>query len=316
MYRGRRIGLVIPARNEERLVGPTLESVPEMVDEILVVNDGSKDRTGDVVSERAQLDPRIRLVAHEKNQGPGAAVISGYLEAARDQCDIVVVAGGDNQMPMDQMERLLDPLVEGQADYAKGNRFLEGGNVFEDMPLVRIVGNMMISALTKIASGYYKLVDVVDGFTAITRQAIERVDWKKAWKGYGYPMNFLILLNYHGFRVVDVPRRAIYLKGERQSQIRGVRYALRVSPMLMRGFFWRIFYKYCIRSFHPLFFFYCLGMLLVPAGLLHGTWLVWRQIAGLGVSGPQAILCALFLITGSQFLLFGMLFDMEESIGR
>jgi hypothetical protein len=128
-------------------------------------------------------------------------------------------------------------------------------------------------------------------------------------------MQFLILFNYYGLRVIDVPRRAIYLKGERQSQIRGVRYALRVAPMLLRGFLWRIFAKYCLRSFHPLFFFYVLGLFLTPVGWLHGLWLVYRQVMGIGVSGPQAILCALFLITGVQFLLFAMLFDMEESIG-
>jgi hypothetical protein len=125
-------------------------------------------------------------------------------------------------------------------------------------------------------------------------------------------MDFLIRLNAYGLRVKDVPRRAIYLPGERQSQIKGLRYALRVSPMLLHGFFWRLWNKYVLWDFHPLVFFYYASMLLLPVGFLYGLYLVWQQWVGIGVSGPRAILCALLIITGLQFLLFAMLFDMEE----
>jgi hypothetical protein len=182
----------------------------------------------------------------------------------------------------------------------------------EDMPKTRLVGNMIITVLTKIASGYYKVADVVEGFTAINNDALDRVDWDKAWPGYGYPMDFLIRLNTHGVRAKDVPRRAIYLAGERQSQIKGLRYALRVSPMLLRGFFWRLWTKYVLWDFHPLVFFFVFGMTLLPSGVLFGFYLVAQQVLGYGVSGPRAILAALLIITGVQFLLFAMLFDMQE----
>lgn len=317
MYRDKRIALVIPAHNEERLIRPTLEHVPELIDSIYVIDDGSTDGTAAIVQECAMCDERVELIGHERNTGPGGAIITGYKRALADGYDITVVCGGDNQMPLDQVTNLLDPLISGEADYTKGNRFMVRHHALRDIPQVmpktRLVGNMLISALTKIASGYYKVVDVVDGYTAITRTALEVVDWDRAWKGYGYPMDFLIRLNASGFRVKDVPRRAIYLPGERQSQIKGLRYALRVSPMLLRGFLWRLINKYLLWDFHPLIFFYFAGMMLLPAGLLMGLWLVWLQLTGVGVSGPKAILCALLIITGFQFLLFAMLFDMEES---
>jgi glycosyltransferase involved in cell wall biosynthesis len=319
MYRDKRIALVIPAYNEERLIRSTLKQVPEYIDRIIVVDDASTDCMPDVVRECAARDPRIELIRHERNKGPGAGIITGYKRALEDSYDIAVVCGGDDQMPLDQVARLLDPLIDDKADYTKGNRFMDRAGSFAmippEMPRTRLAGNMIITILTKIASGYFKVADVVDGFTAITREALGRVDWDRAWCGYGYPMDFLIRLNAHGLRTKDVPRRAIYLPGERQSQIKGFRYALRVSPMLVRGFFWRLWTKYVLWDFHPLVFFYMLGMTLLPAGLLFGLFLVGQQLSGHGVSGPRAILTALLIITGLQFLLFAMLFDMQEGDG-
>jgi glycosyltransferase involved in cell wall biosynthesis len=318
MYHEKRIALVVPAHNEQRLIGSTLDGVPALVDKVYVVDDASTDCTAGVVRERSAGDGRVQLIQHDKNRGPGAAIITGYKQALADGFDLVVVAGGDNQMPLDQMPLFLDPLIGGAADYTKGNRFMHRhyamANIPGIMPKTRLIGNALISSLTKIASGYYKIVDVVDGYTAINRDALETIDWDKAWQGYGYPMDFLIRLNAYGFRVKDVPRRAIYLPGERQSQIKGLRYALRVSPMLVCGFFWRLWTKYILWNFHPLVFFYLAGLILFPLGILMGLWLVYEQAIGIGVSGPRAILDALLIITGLQFLLFAMMFDMQESL--
>lgn len=313
MYRDRRVALVIPAYNEERLIRPTLENVPGLIDQVYVVNDCSTDNMVRVVEEMGESDGRIQLISHETNLGVGQAIITGYKQAVREKHDIVVVIGGDHQMDLGEVTDFLDPIIDGVVDYTKGNRFLSGMGAFDRMPRTRLIGNMIISAMTKIASGYYKVVDVVDGYTAISRRAIESINWDKAWKGYGYPMNFLIQLNMKGFKIMDVPRTAIYLEGERQSQIKGVRYAIKVAPMLFRGFFWRIINKYAFRNFHPLLFFYLFGLILVPIGVLDGLYLVYKQIVGRGVSGPQAVLDAMMLIMGIQFLLFAMLFDMQES---
>ncbi len=313
MYRNQKIGLSIPAYNEERLIGPTLDSIPDFVDVVYVVNDCSQDDTAKIIGERAVNDPRIVLVSHEQNQGVGQAIITGYLRASESGCDICVVTGGDHQMPMEQIPQLLDPIVDGAADYSKGNRFLMPDDGLEDMPMTRMLPNAMISFMTKMASGYYKIFDVVDGFTAISKRAIDLVDWDIAWKGYGYPMDFLVRMNAYGLRVVDVPRRAIYLEGERQSQIKGFPYLVKVSGMLVRDFFWRLFTRYLIRDFHPLFFFYFFGLLFLPMGVIYGGFLIYQQIVGIGVSGPRSVVCALMVMMGLQFLLFAMLYDMEES---
>ncbi len=313
MYQHKQIALVIPAYNESKLIKPTLENVPDIIDRIFVVDDASTDNMADTVRDRMQHDDRVTLIQHDKNSGPGQGIITGYKASSQQGYDITVVVGGDFQMPLDEIESFLKPLIENKADYTKGNRFMLNGNAFDDMPRLRLIANTMISMLTKIASGLYKIFDVVDGYTAITKQAIDAINWDKAWKSYGYPMDFLIRLSAHGLRVMDVPRKAIYIQGERQSQIKGLKYAIKVSPMLLRGFFWRLIVQYVFRDFHPLIFFYILGLILLPLGVVFGGYLIFSQISGIGVTGPRAILCAMFIITGMQFLLFAILFDSQES---
>ncbi len=313
MYRDKKIALVIPAYNEEKLIVPTLKNVPMLIDRIYVVDDASTDGMAQAVTAASQSDPRVTLLRHQKNTGPGGAVITGYLQSSKENYDITVVVGGDFQMPLEEVGRFLDPLIDDDVDYTKGNRFLLWDITREHMPKLRIVGNIIITALTKFASGYYKIMDVVDGYTAITKKAIDTIDWSKAWPKYGYPMDFLVRLNAYGFRIKDVARTPIYLKGERQSQIKGFRYALKVSPMLIRDFYWRMFFKYLYRDFHPLVFFYFFGMILLPLGVLYGAYLLTQVMSPAGVSGPRAIMCALAIMTGLQFLLFAMWFDMEAS---
>ena len=168
MYKDNKIALVIPALNEERLIGATLEAVPETIDRIYVIDDGSEDQTAEIVRKRGEIDPRVELLQHDENQGVGAAIITGYLQASTDDYDISVVVGGDHQMPLEVVDELLEPIVRGEADYTKGNRFLMPSVGLEGMPWTRFIGNAIISIMTKMASGYYKIYDVVDGYTALS----------------------------------------------------------------------------------------------------------------------------------------------------
>lgn len=308
MFKGLKVYLVIPAYNEEKLIEDTLSSVPNYVDKILVVDDGSTDTTSQIVNNHE--DERVELIKHEQNKGVGAAIITGYKKSASEKADVVVVVGGDNQMPLDEMNRFLEPFADDEVDYVKGNRFLSTS--LKDMPFHRLFGNSFLSLMTKVASGYWKIFDTQDGYTAISRRAIETVEWDKAYKKYGYVSDFLIRLNIYNFRVKDVARSAIYLPGERQSQINITKYILNVTPMLIKGFFWRLKEKYLLRDFHPLIFFYMFGLILLPAGLLVGLWTLYNALK-IGVSVNWAVLTALLLITGFQSLLFAMLFDMEMS---
>lgn len=316
MYREKKISLVIPAYNEEELIKSTLEDIPDLIDRIYVVDDKSIDNQNEIILECANHDKRISLIKHEINNGPGGAIITGYLQSSKDGYDITVVVGGDHQMPLQEVQNFLDPIIDGRADYVKGNRFLISKleDTIKKMPKIRFCGNWIITALTKIASGYYKIMDVVDGYTAISKRAIDIIDWSKAWKGYGYPMDFLIRLNAYCFKTVDVPRTSIYLLGQRQTQIKGFKYALKVFPMLVKGFFWRLRFKYIYLDFHPLVFFYYISFILIPMGIIGGMYLVFNKLffGGGAVTGPKSIFVALMLISGLQFLLFAMLFDMEE----
>lgn len=313
MYRDKSTALVIPARNEEKLIRPTLESVPEYVDRVYVVDDGSQDTTQTVVSDHAEKDSRVQLIAHGASKGPGAAIITGYLQAYQDDHDVVAVVGGDHQMPLEELQNFLDPLIDGVADYTKGNRFMNQGNALQDMPKMRLFGNTIISLLTKISSGYYQIFDVVDGYTAITKEAIGKVNWEEAWGGYGYPMDFLLRMSINHLRVLDIPRRAIYLEGQRQSQIKGFSYALKVSPMLLSNFFTRLHSKYLFSNFHPLVFLYYGGLLSTALGLLVGGYILLALLVGQNPTGATAAFCTLLMVIGVQGLFFGLLLDILEN---
>lgn len=166
MYRGRKIGVVVPAYNEEMLIGETLSGIPEYVDKIYVVDDGSTDRTAEIVEEFAKKDNRIILIRHEKNRGVGAAIVSGYKKALEDGMDIVAVMAGDNQMDPAFLPDLLDPIVEGKADYAKGNRLLSP-EYRRGMSKWRFFGNSILTLLTKIASGYWQMMDPQNGYLSL-----------------------------------------------------------------------------------------------------------------------------------------------------
>lgn len=152
--------------------------------------------------------------------------------------DIVVTIGADHQFDLNEMTYFIDPIIEGRADYVKGNRFLVDAK--EVMPLKRYFGNIMLSLMTRWAAGKRNIFDTQDGFVAISRKAIEIIDWNEFWKGYGYPSDFIVRIAAYGFRIMDAPRRSIYLPGERQSQIKIRRYIKNVAPMIIKLYFWRL----------------------------------------------------------------------------
>ncbi len=206
MYRQLRILAVIPAYNEELAIARAVDSVPTFVDEILVVDDCSLDRT----SERAEASHREPIVLrHAVNRGVGAAIVTGYRYAIVNHFDVAVVMAGDGQMDPEDLPALLDPIVGGEADYCKGNRFAHR-ELLTQMPPIRVVGNALLSVATKVTSGYSHLFDSQCGYTAITSEVLERLDLGAVFPRYGYPNDMLAHLHGAGARVVDVPVRPIY----------------------------------------------------------------------------------------------------------
>ncbi len=303
-----RIGVVVPAYNEEQLIEKTLEGIPGYVERIYVVNDCSSDNTASILEN--VRDPRVEVITHQVNRGVGAALISGYKQALREKMDITVIMAGDNQMNPDQLPRLLIPIIEGQADYTKANR-LFSTDYRIGMSHLRVIGNALLTILTKIASGYWNIMDPQNGYTAISREALMNIGVDEIYTYYGYCNHMLIRLNAFGFRVTDVIMPARY--GNERSTIKYGPYMFRVSFMLFRGFLWRLKMKYIILSFHPLVLFYVFSMFLLPPGILFGLGIfIWKAM-GWHVSANYPLLDALMLLSGFQFLLFAMFFDMQES---
>jgi glycosyltransferase involved in cell wall biosynthesis len=309
MVDGKLVAVVVPAHDEEALIGTTLAGMPDFVDRILVVDDASSD--GTVAAATGVGDPRVEVVRRERNGGVGAAIVSGYERALEHGDDVVCVMAADNQMDPSDLRSLVEPVARGEVDYAKANRLVTG-EAWKLIPRTRYLGNAILSLLTKIASGYWHVADSQTGYTAISRQMLAQLDLERVYRGYGFPNDMLVHLNVWNARVRDFPSRPVYGVGER-SGIRLRRVVPRISWLLLKGFFWRLREKYVIRDFHPLVFFYALGLLMTAAGLLLGAIEVVLRLKGNEITTPTIVLVALLLISGSQFTLFAMWFDMESN---
>ncbi|HUK44512.1 MAG TPA: glycosyltransferase family 2 protein [Gaiellaceae bacterium] len=309
MIAGKSIAVVVPAHNEEELIAATIAGIPSFVDRIVVVDDASTDAT----AERARgfADPQIEVITHERNGGVGAAIVTGYKRALAERADVTVVMAGDNQMDPDELETIAGPVVRGEVDYAKANRLFTG-RAWDLIPRHRYLGNAVLSLLTKIASGYWHVADSQAGYTAISLSTLERLDLDRIYTRYGFPNDLLVHLNVINARVRDIPSRPIYNVGER-SGIRIRKVVPRISWLLLKGFFWRMREKYVIRDFHPLVFFYLLGIVMTLVGLGLGIAETVLRIMGHGIPAATIVLVALLLIAGSQFTLFAMWFDMESN---
>jgi len=309
MLEGKRVAVIVPAFEEERLIGATIAGVPEFVDRIYVVDDGSADGTG--AAAQAHGDGRVVVVRHERNSGVGAAIVTGYRRAIADGLDVACVMAGDNQMDPADLEHIATPVARGEVDYAKANR-LVSGEAWRVMPRSRYLGGAVLSFLTKIASGYWHIADSQSGYTAASREILDQLDLERVYPRYGFPNDMLVHLNVWNARVRDVPARAVYGIGER-SGIRLPAVVPKISWLLIKGFFWRMREKYVIRDFHPLVLFYLLGFVMTVCGLGLGIAEVVLRILGNAVSVGTVVLVALLLIFGSQFTLFAMWFDMESN---
>jgi len=311
MLEGKRVAVVVPAYNEATLLPDTLAGIPSFVDCVYVVDDASTDETAERARAVAAGDPRVELVQHERNRGVGAAIVTGYKRAIEERIDVTCVMAADNQMDPVELATLVEPVAHGDVDYAKANRLFTG-QAWELIPHSRYLGNAVLSLLTKIASGYWHVADSQAGYTAIALPMLESLDLDRVYPSYGFPNDMLVHLNVWNARVRDVPSRPIYNVGEK-SGIRLRHVVPKISWLLTKAFFWRMKEKYVIRDFHPLVFFYGLGVLLFLAGLGLGIAEIILRVLGNQIPTATSVLIALLLIFGVQFTLFAMWFDMESN---
>jgi glycosyltransferase involved in cell wall biosynthesis len=210
MYRQLRVAVVVPAFNEAQKIGDAVATIPALVDHVIVVDDASADETSARARDAGvRRGGEVSVVRHDDNRGVGAAIVTGYRRALAAGADVVAVMAGDGQMDPADLPALLDPIARGTADYVKGNRFLHP-EVWTAMPAARIVGNVVLSAATRVTSGYHHVFDSQCGYTAASRAALDAVELDGVFPRYGYPNDMLSRLHAAGLRVEDVRVRPIY----------------------------------------------------------------------------------------------------------
>ena len=311
MYKNKSVAVVVPAYNEQKLINSVIETMPAYVDHIVIVDDASKDSTYQVLQEFQQKNPkRIILIHHDKNTGVGGSIADGYKWCRDNDVDMTAVMAGDAQMDPLDLESLLDPIVDDDADYTKGNR-LFSGDAWEKIPKIRYLGNSFLSLLTKVASGYWSIADSQCGYTVINKKALKVINWDEMHKRYGQPNDLLVRLNIYNFRVVDVPVKPVYNIGEK-SGIVPILIIPKMLWLLVKLFCYRMVQKYLIRDFHPLLLFYMIGL---PQLFIFSPILLTRLLVLWIINGripPINSLALMFMIiSGLQFVMFAMWFDMQ-----
>jgi len=239
MYEQHKIGVIIICYNVEAFIKNTIEELPALVDRIYVIDDGSSDNTANIA--KALSNSKVSLIQHDRNKGPGAAMLTGCKAALEDKMDVIVKLDGDGQMPSEQIENLIMPIVEGKADYTKGDR-LSNPDYRRGMSRFRLFGNILLTGLTRSVSGYWHVNDTQNGFVAISKRGLEGINIETMYHYYGYLNDILVRLNVSGFKVLDVPMAAKY--GKEKSSIRFRRYIIKVSFLLLTRFLWRLKVKY------------------------------------------------------------------------
>lgn len=309
---GLQVAVVIPAYRAADTIEKVLGGIPACVDAVYVVDDASPDETGTRV--RAVADRRVRLLVHDVNRGVGGAMVTGYRQALRDGMDICVKMDADGQMDPSCLSRLIEPLVSGRADYAKGNRFHDT-EALRQMPLVRKVGNAGLSFLIKASSGQWHIFDPTNGYTAIHHAALAALDLEKAHPRYFFESSMLILLRRVRAVVEDVPMPARY--GDEPSHLSIGRTLIEFPWLLVRQGARRILWEYFLADFNAVSLFLVSGTPLIIFGLVFGLyhWIDSYRRAILTPTGT-VMLAVLPLILGFQLLLQALVLDVQNAPRR
>jgi dolichol-phosphate mannosyltransferase len=307
-----KIAVVIPCYRVERHIAKVIRSLPSFIWRIVVVNDASPDDTARVVRQLA--DPRVILLEHEQNRGVGGAMITGYQACLQLGADIVVKMDGDDQMDPAQLPALLEPLLTRRADYTKGNRWEDQASL-RRMPWVRRWGNLGLSFLTKFASGCWGVFDPCNGYTAITADALRRLQFDKIASDYFFEISMLVQLNIHRAVVKDVPMPSRY--GDEASSLRVSRVLLHFPRKLVLAACRRTWLRYFVADFSAVSAFLLAGGFL---GLIGGTcgayfW-IRSVIEGQAATAGQVMLAAMPLLMSFQLLLQALILDIANQPKR
>jgi dolichol-phosphate mannosyltransferase len=303
-----KIGVVIPSYKVRRHILGVLSGIGPEVDAIYVVDDCCPDASGDYVQAECQ-DSRVVVVRNSRNLGVGGAVMNGYAAAIRDGVDIIIKIDGDGQMDTSLIPQFVAPILAGEADYTKGNRFFDLEEI-RAMPTVRMFGNAALSLMAKVSTGYWDLFDPTNGYTAIHADVARHLPFERISKRYFFETDVLFRLNVHRAVVVDVPMDAKY--GDEVSNLKVTRVIGEFMFKHVRNALKRVFYNYYLRDISLASIELPLGIVLVTIGATFGTF-TWIQNARLGIATPAGtvMLAALPILMGIQFVLAFLAYDIS-----
>ena len=302
-----KVAVVMPAYKVQNEILGVISAVPQEVSKILVVDDGCPNNSGKVASGSG--DSRVEVIRNDVNLGVGGAVVVGYQRALKEGFDIIVKVDGDGQMDPVRIPQLIAPIIRGEADYTKGNRF-DSLEDLEQMPKIRIFGNAVLSLMSKISSGYWNITDPTNGFTAIHKSVLERIHLGKLRKGWFFESDMLFRLSIIKAVIKDVPMPAKYGSEKSNLNIRKVIFEFPYRHAV--NHLKRIFYSYYLREWSVASIELPLGLFLSIGGLVAGI-NFWIQSAATGVAATvgQVMLSAVPLILGFQLILAFLSYDVS-----
>ena len=305
------IAVVIPTYKANKHLQQVIEGLPSIIDHIIVVDDKCPQGSVEIARGIGKQDSRIVVISHEKNQGVGGAVVTGYKKALTLKCDIIIKMDSDDQMDPNYIPDLIKPIAEGQAGYAKGNRFIDFA-ALRSMPTFRLVGNSALSFMVKACSGYWNMMDPTNGYTAINKSELEKISLDKLSKRYFFESDMLIRLNIQNTVVKDVPIPARYGEEESSLSIRNTMW--RFPILLLKGLIKRFILKYLIYDFNMASVYTLVGMPLLLWGIFYGLF-KWIENTINHVATPTGtiMLSVLPLILGTQFIIAAINIDIDST---
>jgi glycosyltransferase involved in cell wall biosynthesis len=312
MYKSKKVAVVVPAYNEEEHIGDVIRGIPGYIDFILIIDDCSTDKTPAIVQSFS--DQRLRYFRNEKNLGVGGAILRGHEEALKLGVYVDVVLAGDNQMDPMYIPKLIDPIIEEDYDYVKGNRFLRNGHL-RGMPQRRVFGNYALTFMTKVASGYWSIFDPQNGYTALKLSTFEYLDYNHITRKYQFENDILIHLSVIGARVKDVAIPSKYHEIP-SSKIKMKSFIPETLVFLTGRFFWRFYQKYIKLDFHPIALLLGGGLPLFLFGLFYSGYLTFNRVFDPPVHSPttgSVMIAILPLFLGFQMLLTSLMIDVNQS---
>lgn len=307
------IAVVIPCFKVKKHILDVISSLGSEIDHIYVIDDCCPDKSGQYVMENC-IDPRLKIIFHTENQGVGGAVVSGYLAAIADKAEIIVKIDGDGQMDSSQICRLISPILYGEADYTKGNRFFSIEEL-SLMPKIRVFGNAVLSMMSKFSSGYWDLFDPTNGFTAIHSEVAKSLPFPKISKRYFFETDMLFRLNIMRAVVIDIPMPAKY--GDEVSNLKIHKI---IGEFLVKhcvNFIKRIFYNYYLRDMSLASIELPLGIFLFTFGSIFGllNWFISSE-KDLPATSGTVMLATLPILMGVQLILAFLAYDIYTTPKR